>query len=78
MVSPIVFYKLLVPLLRCEVVDMRDSVVLALGTINHVAIMDLMSEVSIDVALRGLPLSTYAPRGRGGGGQNAYVVREVA
>ena len=51
MVSPIVFYKLLVPLLRCEVVDMRDSVVLALGTINHVAIMDLMSEVSIDVAL---------------------------
>ena len=51
MVSPIVFYKLLVPLLRCEVVDMRDSVVLALGTINHVAIMDLMTEVSINVAL---------------------------
>ena len=46
MVSPTVFYKLLVPLLRCEVADMRDSVVLALGTINHIAIMDLMSEVS--------------------------------
>ena len=28
---------------------MRDSVVLALGTINHVAIMDLMSEVSAGV-----------------------------
>ena len=47
MVSPTVLYKLLVPLLRCEVTDMRDSVVLALGTINHVAIMDLMSEVSV-------------------------------
>ena len=46
MVSPTVLYKLLVPLLRCEVADMRDSVVLALGTINHVAIMDLMSEVN--------------------------------
>ena len=46
MVSPTVFYKLLVPLLRCEVSDMRDSVVQALGRINHVAIMDLMSEVT--------------------------------
>lgn len=45
MVSPTVFYKLLVPLLRCEVQDMRDSVVQAFGRINHVAIMDLMSEV---------------------------------
>ena len=45
MTSPTVFYKLLVPLLRCEVSDMRDSVVNALGRINHVAIMDLMSEV---------------------------------
>ena len=51
MVSPTVLYKLLVPLLRCEVADMRDSVVLALGTINHVAIMDLMSEVSVGVSL---------------------------
>ena len=38
-------YKLLVPLLRCEVPDMRDSVVNALGRINHYAIMDLMSEL---------------------------------
>ena len=28
--------------------------------------------------VRGHPLSTYAPRGRGGGGPKAYVVREVA
>ena len=28
--------------------------------------------------LRGHPLSTYAPRGREGGGPKAYVVREVA
>ena len=26
----------------------------------------------------GHPLSTYTPRGRGGGGPKAYVVREVA
>ncbi len=45
MVSPTVFYKLLVPLLRCEVAEMRDSVVQALGRTNHVAIMDLMQEV---------------------------------
>ncbi|XP_059089513.1 protein furry-like isoform X3 [Tigriopus californicus] len=47
MVSPTVFYKLIVPLLRCEVVDMRDSVVQALGRINHTAIMDLMSEMVV-------------------------------
>ena len=47
MVSPTVFYKLLVPLLRCEVPDMRDSVVQALGRINHVAMMDLMGEVGL-------------------------------
>ena len=45
LVSPTVLYKLLVPLLRCEVSDMRDSVVHALGRINHTAIMDLMSEL---------------------------------
>ena len=45
MVSPSVMYKLLVPLLRCEVPDMRDSVINALGRINHHAIMDLMSEL---------------------------------
>ena len=31
MVSPSVMYKLLIPLLRCEVPDMKDSVVHALG-----------------------------------------------
>ena len=45
MVSPTVMYKLLVPLLRCEVTDMRDIVVFALGRINPNAIMDLMQEL---------------------------------
>jgi hypothetical protein len=47
MVSPTVMYKLLVPLLRCEVSDMRDSVVNGLGRINANAIMDLMSELVV-------------------------------
>jgi hypothetical protein len=33
MVSPSVMYKLLIPLLRCEVPDMKDSVVHALGKV---------------------------------------------
>ena len=37
-------YKLLIPLLRCEVSDMRDSVVQALGNINHNSLMDLLGE----------------------------------
>ena len=45
MVSPTVMYKLIVPLLRCEVSDMRDTVVYALGRINPNAIMDLMQEL---------------------------------
>jgi hypothetical protein len=45
MASPTVMYKLLVPLLRCEVSDMRDTVVYALGRINPNAIMDLMQEL---------------------------------
>ena len=45
MLSPPVMYRLLVPLLKCEVSsDMRDTVVQALGHINHVAVMDLLSE----------------------------------
>lgn len=32
------FYKLIIPLLRCEVVDIRDSAVTALGLINHDAL----------------------------------------
>ena len=47
MVSPSVMYKLLVPLLRCEVPDMKDSVIHALGRINHHAIMDLMTELVV-------------------------------
>jgi hypothetical protein len=47
MVSPTVLYKLLVPLLRSEHSDMRDSVVHALGRINHTAIMDLMAELVV-------------------------------
>ena len=31
-------YKLIVPLLRCEVADIRDAVVNALGMINHDAL----------------------------------------
>lgn len=31
-------YKLIVPLLRCEVVDIRDAAVSALGHINHDAL----------------------------------------
>ena len=42
--SPSVMYKLLIPPLRCEVSDMRDSVVQALGNINHNSLMDLLGE----------------------------------
>ena len=45
LIMPTQMYKLLVPLLRCEVQEMRDSVVMALGRINHGAIMDLMIEL---------------------------------
>lgn len=37
-VSPSSLYKLIVPLIRCEVTDMRSTVVNALGMINHAAI----------------------------------------
>lgn len=36
--SPHALYKLVVPLLRCEVVDVRDAAVNALGLINHDAL----------------------------------------
>lgn len=36
--SPLALYKLIVPLLRCEVVDIRDAAVNALGMINHDAL----------------------------------------
>ena len=44
MLSPPVMYRLLVPLLRSEVTDVRDSVVQAVAHINHVALMDFLSE----------------------------------
>lgn len=40
-------YKLVVPLLRCEVTDVRDAAVNALGMINHDALKDLMDELVI-------------------------------
>lgn len=36
--SPVALYKLVVPLLRCEVPDVRDAAVNALGMINHDAL----------------------------------------
>ena len=45
-VSPSSLYKLIVPLLRCETTDMRNSVVDALGMINYAAV-----RYRIDVSL---------------------------
>ncbi|KAH8317923.1 hypothetical protein KR067_009778 [Drosophila pandora] len=45
--SPHALYKLVVPLLRCEVVDVRDAAVNALGLINHDALKDLMEELVV-------------------------------
>ncbi|XP_067645046.1 protein furry isoform X3 [Eurosta solidaginis] len=45
--SPQALYKLVVPLLRCEVVDVRDAAVNALGMINHEALKDLMEELVV-------------------------------
>ncbi|GAB6027284.1 hypothetical protein CHUAL_001566 [Chamberlinius hualienensis] len=46
-VSTTAFYKLIVPLLRCESSDIRDSAVLALGRINQDALRDLMEELVV-------------------------------
>uniref|UniRef100_A0A1B6DZ54 Protein furry n=1 Tax=Clastoptera arizonana TaxID=38151 RepID=A0A1B6DZ54_9HEMI len=46
-VSPSGLYKLVVPLLRCEVADVREAVVNALGKINCDALKDLMEELVI-------------------------------
>ncbi|XP_058065820.1 protein furry [Anopheles bellator] len=43
--SPVALYKLVIPLLRCEAVDIRNAVVNALGMINHDALKDLMEEL---------------------------------
>ncbi|XP_037818190.1 protein furry isoform X4 [Lucilia sericata] len=47
MASPQALYKLVVPLLRCEVADVRDAAVNALGMINHDALKDLMEELVV-------------------------------
>lgn len=46
-VSPSGLYKLVIPLLRCEVADVRDAAVQALGKINCEALKDLMEELVI-------------------------------
>ncbi|KAJ4438985.1 hypothetical protein ANN_14939 [Periplaneta americana] len=46
-VSPTGLYKLVVPLLRCETVDVRDAAVHALGKVNSDALKDLMEELVI-------------------------------
>ncbi|XP_055840446.1 protein furry isoform X2 [Episyrphus balteatus] len=45
--SPQALYKLVVPLLRCEVTEVRDAAVNALGMINHDALKDLMEELVV-------------------------------
>ncbi|KAM8710624.1 hypothetical protein ACLKA7_017276 [Drosophila subpalustris] len=45
--SPQALYKLVVPLLRCEAIDVRDAAVNALGMINHDALKDLMEELVV-------------------------------
>lgn len=37
-ISPSALYKLVVPLLRCEVSDVRDTAVLAIGNVNSEAL----------------------------------------
>ncbi|XP_021940399.1 protein furry [Zootermopsis nevadensis] len=46
-VSPAGLYKLVIPLLRCETVDVRDAAVHALGKVNSDALKDLMEELVI-------------------------------
>ena len=43
--APPQLYKLLVPLLRCELTEVRDVASLALGNINHHALSDVMEEL---------------------------------
>ncbi|XP_045464267.1 protein furry isoform X2 [Harmonia axyridis] len=44
-VSPTNLYKLVVPFLRCEVPDVRDTTIYALGHIHHDALGDLLEEL---------------------------------
>ncbi|XP_024946755.1 protein furry isoform X2 [Cephus cinctus] len=43
--NPAALYKLTVPLLRCEAVDVRDAAVQAIGKVNAEALKDLMEEL---------------------------------
>lgn len=43
--SPTALFKLIVPLLRCEVLDVRTAAVNALGNVNNEALKDLMEEL---------------------------------
>lgn len=45
--SPQNLYKIVVPLLRCLVADVRDAAVNAMGMINHDALKDLMDELVV-------------------------------
>ncbi|XP_066250595.1 protein furry isoform X1 [Euwallacea similis] len=46
-ISPAALYKLVVPHLRCEVTDIRDSAVYAAGNINGSALRDLLEELTV-------------------------------
>nr|XP_023011562.1 protein furry [Leptinotarsa decemlineata] len=46
-ISSISLYKLVVPHLRCEVTDIRDAAVYALGNINGSALRDLFDELTV-------------------------------
>ncbi|CAH1170054.1 unnamed protein product [Phaedon cochleariae] len=46
-ISPVSLYKLVVPHLRCEVTDIRDAAVYALGNINGTALRDLLEELAV-------------------------------
>ena len=56
--------------------EMRVTAAFRLGDKENDDLVSFSSRIVKRV--RGHPLSTYAPRGRGGGGPKAYVVREVA
>ncbi|CAH2001764.1 unnamed protein product [Acanthoscelides obtectus] len=46
-ISPVSLYKLVVPHLRCEVTDIRDAAVYAIGNINGAALRDLLDESAV-------------------------------
>ncbi|KAH1002588.1 hypothetical protein HUJ04_008665 [Dendroctonus ponderosae] len=48
-ISPTALYKLVMPHLRCEVNDIRDSAVYAAGNINGHALRDLLEELTVHI-----------------------------